>query len=88
MKNMINANAGVTFALCLVATINIAFAIEGNSPMPDYVWTVFRAIVVEIGVWAVIGAGYLIWVLRQRRSHRRLGILRYDGRRGEWYYQR
>lgn len=88
MKNMLMANAGVSFVLEVVTFTNLAFALEGNSPFPEYMRTVFIADFVEIAFWVLAGIVYLGWLVYQRKSRRRLGILRYDGRRGEWYYQR
>lgn len=88
MKTFLNANAFVTFMLLLAMLINVAFSIEGGEPMSEYMSTVFIALGVEIAFWLLCGIGYLVWWAGKLNDRRRLGILRYDGQRGEWYYQR
>lgn len=88
MKNLLSANAFVSFMLWLVTLVNVAFAIEGGSALPEYMKTVYMIDVAEIAFWLIAGIAYLTYLVCNRRSTRRLGILRYDGQNGEWYYQR
>lgn len=88
MKTFLNANMFVSFVLWLTTMTNWAFAIEGGSPLPAYMRTVYLADAVEIAFWLMAGIIYLVWLWCKRKDNRRLGILRYDGQRGEWYYQK
>lgn len=86
LKNFLSANGMFTFAVSGLVTTNVAFAIEGNSPVPEYFWTLLDILAYETGFWVLAGIIYLIWYHRQKQRRRRLGILRYDGQHREWYY--
>lgn len=87
LKNFLSANGMFTFAVSGIVTTNVAFAIEGNSPVPEYFWTLMKVMDYELAFWIITGIIYLIWRYRQKMHRgRRLGILRYDGQRREWYY--
>lgn len=88
MGNFLKANLMVTWVLLTVALINAAFACEGQTMLPEYMLNVMIALAVECVFWVIAGIIYLVWLWRKHRDSRRLGILRYDGQRGEWYYQR
>lgn len=88
MENFLKANGMVTWVLLTVALINTMFACEGQTALPEYMLNILIALAVEFVFWVIVGIIYLVWLWNERRDSRRLGILRYDGQRGEWYYQK
>lgn len=88
MKNFLYANLAFTGVISCVTLVNVLFAWEGNSPIPPYAWNIIRLTFIEGAFWILAGIIYLVWIAYTHRKNRRMGILRYDGRRGEWYYQR
>lgn len=61
MKELIlKVNAGVTFLLLLVVLLCLACAVEGNSPVQEWIWYAGIALVGEAAVWMGIGIGCAI----------------------------
>lgn len=88
LKNFLYANAVVTSIVSGVATINVLFAWEGHSVIPPYAWNLIRLMLLEGAFWVLAGIVYVVYLICKYKRNRRMGILRYDGQRGEWYYQR
>lgn len=82
MKELIlKANAGVTALLLAVVLLCLAFAVEGNSPVQEWVWYAGIALTGELAVWLGIGVGYLINRIASLPPMRR-GYITFDERFG------
>lgn len=88
LKNSLYANGVLTGVVSAIATINVLFAWEGHSVIPPYAWNLIRLMLIEGAFWVVAGLVYLVYLICKYKRNRRMGILRYDGQRREWYYQR
>lgn len=61
MKELIlKINAGITALLIGVVLLCLACAVEGNSPVQEWVWYAGIALAGEIAVWLGIGIGCAI----------------------------
>lgn len=82
MKEMIlKINALITFLLGFVVVLCLACAIEGNSPIQEWVWYAGTALIGEIAVWLGIGIGAAINHLANLPPMRR-GYITYSERFG------
>lgn len=82
MKELfLKANALVTFLIGFVVSLCLACAIEGQSPVQEWVRYAGIALVGEIIVWIVIGIGCVIHHFASLPPMRR-GYIRYSEKYG------
>ena len=82
MKELVlKINAGITALLLGVVLLCLACAIEGNSPLQEWVGYAWVALCGEAAVWLCIGVGAVINYFASLPPMRR-GYIKYDERYG------
>lgn len=82
MKELIlKANAFLTAILLMVVPLCLACAIEGNSPLQDWIRYACIALLVEAVVWVCIGIGCIVHHFLSLPPMRR-GYITYDEKYG------
>lgn len=87
MKELIlKANAAITFTLAAVVGTCLAFALEGGSPLQDWVQTAGMMLAIEAAVWLGIGIGCIINHFTSLPKRHR-GYIRYSEQYGWTDYE-